>query len=926
MTNMMKNVKMFNADSTKNAILVHSLQKNVSNNRSMKNTFLTPSLKNWFIGLMITSVALLSGVERSLAQTSTLYDLNTAGQLSTFFNKGGTATNISQTTTGGGIGNTNCVQVTGTSTNELFATKAGYSLGPVGSTYTFTSYVESIYNSGYSGLGFTTSSPTAQSGTYANPTVGLGISVHGGGFIFHNNTTNFIGSWNAVGTGGVTAVTQSSISDLLNSGSIDKWYKVILKVTRTGTSTFNMRVEIWPVTSNGVLIYPSAASAIYELNNQTNTTISTSSLLYSYFAFAGSRVRSFDNFGVDLVGSTVIQSGYPVVLTISTTNSNNTVTFNGQVTNINGSNVTERGFVYSTSTNPTISNNKVIVGSGLGTYNGVTPTLANGTYYFRAYATNSNGTSYGIQEAVTLTSNPQYIGTANSFTEGTDSHVLISLSAQPGDLATLSMTDSTALGNGVDYGAVNTVTTVGQSNLEVNTGSGWSLYNGSVTIPASGTLQARSPLVNDNLLEQPEFFKFNFSKLNAGVSGTTTYNLNYSPVDLSGLTLVSGVAETANAIYKKTNAITISGQGLDATVKLVGLSNVTANFNLDDDASNPANFQPQIDASPGASFVDFEVRFYLTGTSTLVSVQNFYVSAVDVDGSSASLREYIEVGNISNYQVDASTGLTISSGYATGFTKFLGLTSSLSGITFENTASFIANYTVPVSVIPFRMGVTAASSTTRLFSLSIGSSPGAFTTTSSSTTTTKSTTVVTLISEDTQPNSQPTISTPPNITTACGGVSNGPVNITVGDSDGALNTLVITASSSNTTLIPNGNITITQSNTLGAASLVYTPVAGQTGTSTITLTVTDAGGLTATSTFDITVTALALTAVTATLNDQPCGNTATGSINTTLTGGSGSLTYVWTRSLTLNGAYVTFTPTASPAANPTNLSAPYFIK
>lgn len=41
MTNMTKNVKMFNADSTKNAILVHSLQKNVSNNRSMKNTFLT---------------------------------------------------------------------------------------------------------------------------------------------------------------------------------------------------------------------------------------------------------------------------------------------------------------------------------------------------------------------------------------------------------------------------------------------------------------------------------------------------------------------------------------------------------------------------------------------------------------------------------------------------------------------------------------------------------------------------------------------------------------------------------------------------------------------------------------------------------------------------------------------------------------------
>jgi large repetitive protein len=175
-------------------------------------------------------------------------------------------------------------------------------------------------------------------------------------------------------------------------------------------------------------------------------------------------------------------------------------------------------------------------------------------------------------------------------------------------------------------------------------------------------------------------------------------------------------------------------------------------------------------------------------------------------------------------------------------------------------------------------------------------------------------------------NAQPTISSPSNITTACGGVSNGPVNITVGDPDGALNTLVISASSSNTSLIPNGNITITQPNVSGAASLVYTSVAGQTGTTTITLTVTDAGGLTATSTFDINVTGNALSAVTATLNQQPCGSTASGSINTTATGGNGTLTYVWTRSSTEFGTYTSFSPAASPAANPTNLSGNFFYK
>ncbi len=45
MRTMMKNDKMFNADSNENAILVHSLHKNVSNNRSMKNTFLTTMSK-----------------------------------------------------------------------------------------------------------------------------------------------------------------------------------------------------------------------------------------------------------------------------------------------------------------------------------------------------------------------------------------------------------------------------------------------------------------------------------------------------------------------------------------------------------------------------------------------------------------------------------------------------------------------------------------------------------------------------------------------------------------------------------------------------------------------------------------------------------------------------------------------------------------
>jgi hypothetical protein len=61
--------------------------------------------------------------------------------------------------------------------------------------------------------------------------------------------------------------------------------------------------------------------------------------------------------------------------------------------------VTERGFVYGRQESPTTSNTKVIVpteGSMVGEYSTTITNLEPGTtYYFRAYATNPKGTSYG---------------------------------------------------------------------------------------------------------------------------------------------------------------------------------------------------------------------------------------------------------------------------------------------------------------------------------------------------------------------------------------------------------------------------------------------------------------------------------------------------------------------------------------------------
>ena len=74
----------------------------------------------------------------------------------------------------------------------------------------------------------------------------------------------------------------------------------------------------------------------------------------------------------------------------------------GNVTATGGAEVTERGIVWSTSQNPTTENNKVQIGEGLGEFYTTLADLSIATtYYVRAYAINSVGTSYGEEISFT---------------------------------------------------------------------------------------------------------------------------------------------------------------------------------------------------------------------------------------------------------------------------------------------------------------------------------------------------------------------------------------------------------------------------------------------------------------------------------------------------------------------------------------------
>lgn len=100
-------------------------------------------------------------------------------------------------------------------------------------------------------------------------------------------------------------------------------------------------------------------------------------------------------------------SGSPTAPTVETANVTGvtggaTAQCGGNVSSAGSQPVTTRGVCWNTSATPTIANSKTTDGTGTGIFTSTLTSLSNGvTYYVRAYATNSVGTSYGTQRTFT---------------------------------------------------------------------------------------------------------------------------------------------------------------------------------------------------------------------------------------------------------------------------------------------------------------------------------------------------------------------------------------------------------------------------------------------------------------------------------------------------------------------------------------------
>jgi uncharacterized protein (TIGR02145 family) len=168
-------------------------------------------------------------------------------------------------------------------------------------------------------------------------------------------------------------------------------------ITFDGGASITERGVCWGTAANPSIALPTKTSdgtstGVYTSNISGLTT----GVLYHIRAFATNSAGT--GYGADLTFTT---SNVPVLATVTTAQiteiSLYSATGGGNVIADGGATVTAKGICWATTTSPTISSSKTTNGSGIGSFTGSLTLSMNTTYYVRAYATNSVGTSYGTE-------------------------------------------------------------------------------------------------------------------------------------------------------------------------------------------------------------------------------------------------------------------------------------------------------------------------------------------------------------------------------------------------------------------------------------------------------------------------------------------------------------------------------------------------
>jgi len=208
----------------------------------------------------------------------------------------------------------------------------------------------------------------------------------------------------------------------------------------------------------GTINNPSSSNSIGTNGFWWSSSIAGSTLGWAQYLSHNSEGITRNSF-IPYIGFSVrcLKNTLPQVNTTSVTNiTPSTALVIGEVISEGDQNTT-RGFCYSNTSNPTVSNDTTINGTGLGVYSDTLQNLTpSTTYYVRAYATNSVGTSYGNELSFTtspLTIGTNYAGGIVFYLDSTGQHGLV---CAPNDQGVAEW--------GCYYGGVGTSTVLGTGN------------------------------------------------------------------------------------------------------------------------------------------------------------------------------------------------------------------------------------------------------------------------------------------------------------------------------------------------------------------------------------------------------------------------------------------------------------------------------